>query len=264
MAGRLEGKIAIVTGGGTGIGAATARLFAREGAHVVVCGRRREPLEAVTKTIAGEGGRAEWRSLDVSDEAAAAELIRDTARRRGRLDVLVQNAFQMVAAPIAQMSTVDWHACFKTTLDAVFFGLRAALPLMGAQGGGSIVNVSSTAGHAGQAFLAGYASAKAALENLTRTAAVEGAPERVRVNAVAPGLVATEGTEAAFADPAARRAMESMIPLGRFATPDEIASGMLYLASDEASFVTGACLVIDGGQRASLGAPLSAARLEIG
>ncbi len=229
----------------------------------MICGRRRAPLDAVTKDIASAGGRGEAFALDVADEAALGELVRETASRHGRLDVLVNNAFQMVTAPLAEMTTADWHACFRVTLDAAFFGIRAALPVMSAAGGGSIVNVSSTAGHAGQAYLAGYASAKAALENLTRTAAVEGAAARVRVNAVAPGVIATEGTEAAFAAPGARRAMERMIPLGRFGRPEEVAAPILWLASDEAAFVTGAVIVADGGQRASLGAPLDAERLEI-
>jgi meso-butanediol dehydrogenase/(S,S)-butanediol dehydrogenase/diacetyl reductase len=263
MPGRVQDKVVLITGGGTGIGAATARALGREGARVVICGRRPQPLDEVVKSIESSGGRAEAHSVDVSDEAAYAELIRATAQRHGRLDGLVNNAFHMVAAPLDQLSTEDWHASFRVTLDAAFFGLRVALPLMAAQGGGSIVNVSSTAGHAGQFALAGYASAKAALENLTRTAAVEGAPGCVRVNAVAPGVIATEGTEAAFADAGARRGMEEMIPLGRFGRPDEVAYGILYLISDEASFVTGSCLVIDGGQRASLGAPLSSERLEI-
>ena len=262
--GRVSDKVILITGGGSGIGAATAQLCAREGAQVVICGRRREPLDDVVKRIGDAGGRAEGHSVDVSDEAALTDLIRGTAERHGRLDVLVNNAFHLVAAPIADMSIEDWRACFTVTLDAAFLGLRVAMPIMASQGGGSIVNVSSTAAHAGQFALAGYASAKAALENLTRTAAVEGAPARVRVNAVAPGVVSTQGTDAAFADPTARRGMERLIPLGRFGRVDEIAYGILYLVSDEASFVTGSCLVIDGGQRASLGAPLGDERLEIG
>jgi meso-butanediol dehydrogenase / (S,S)-butanediol dehydrogenase / diacetyl reductase len=254
MAGRLSGKVAIVTGAGSGIGAATALRFAREGARVVLLGRRIEPLERVAAGIARAGGVAETRSVDVTDEAAFAAAIDDTARRHGRLDVLVNNAYGMVAGTLERASTADWHATFRATLDSVFFGVRAALPRMAAQGGGAIVNVSSTAGHAGQAGIGAYASAKAALENLTRTAAVEAAPHGVRVNSVAPGVVATENTVAAFADPRARAAMERCIPLGRFGNPDEIASGIVFLASDEASFVTGACLIVDGGQRASLGA----------
>ncbi len=253
MAGRLAEKIAIVTGAGSGIGAATARLFAREGARVVLCGRRLAPLEAVAAEIAREGFAAEARSADVSDERAFAALVADTVERHGRLDVLVNNAYSMVAGSISTASTEDWHATFRATLDSAFFGLRAALPHMAAQGG-AIVNVSSTAGHAGQAGIGAYAAAKAALENLTRTAAIEAAPQRVRVNTLAPGVIATDGTLAAFADTRARKAMESRIPLGRFGTPDEVANGILFLASDEASFVTGACLIVDGGQRASLGA----------
>ena len=254
MTGRLSGKIAIVTGAGSGIGAATARLFAREGARVVLCGRRLANLERVAAEIARAGGSADSRSVDVTDERAFEALIGDTVSSHGRLDVLVNNAYGMVAGTLARTSTADWHATFQATLDSAFFGLRAALPHMARQGGGAIVNVSSTAGHAGQAGIGAYASAKAALENLTRTAAIEAAPHRVRVNALAPGVVATEGTVAAFADPRARAAMERCIPLGRFGDPDEIANGILFLASDEASFVTGACLIVDGGQRASLGA----------
>ncbi len=254
MAGRLSGKIAIVTGAGSGIGAATARLFAREGARVVLCGRRLAPLEAVAAEIARGGFAAEARSADVADERAFEALVADTVARHGRLDVLVNNAYGMVAGPLASATTEAWHATFRATLDSAFFGLRAALPQMARAGGGAIVNVSSTAGHAGQAGIGAYASAKAALENLTRTAAIEAAPQRVRVNTLAPGVIATEGTLAAFGDPRARAAMEARIPLGRFGAPDEIANGILFLASDEASFITGACLIVDGGQRASLGA----------
>jgi NAD(P)-dependent dehydrogenase (short-subunit alcohol dehydrogenase family) len=254
MAGRLSEKIAIVTGAGTGIGAATARLFAREGACVVLCGRRLAPLEHVALEIARAGGAADARSADVSDERAFESLVADTVARHGRLDVLVNNAYGMVAGPLAGAKTSDWHATFRATLDTAFFGLRSALPHMAKRGGGSIVNVSSTAGHAGQAGIGAYASAKAALENLTRTAAIEAAPHHVRVNTLAPGVIATENTVAAFADPRARAAMERCIPLGRFGAPDEVANGILFLASDEASFVTGACLSVDGGQRASLGA----------
>jgi meso-butanediol dehydrogenase/(S,S)-butanediol dehydrogenase/diacetyl reductase len=256
MGGRLSGKVAIVTGAGSGIGAATARRFAAEGAHVVLCGRRREPLEALAKELASAGLAAEAVPVDVSDEAQVAALVRDTSARHGRLDVLVNNAYQLAAGAVDALSTADWHHNFRTTLDAAFFGLRAALPVMRARGGGSVVNVSSTAGLAGQAGLAGYASAKAALENLTRTAAVEAAAFGVRVNSLCPGVIGTAGTLAAFADPRARRAMERQIPAGRFGTPEEVAAAALFLASDEASFVTGATLIVDGGQRASLGAPL--------
>lgn len=254
MAGRLERKIAIVTGAGSGIGAATALRFAREGARVLLLGRRIEPLERVSAEIARTGGAAELRSVDVTDERAFEAAIDDTVRRHGRLDVLVNNAYGMVAGTLERATTADWHATFRATLDSAFFGVRAALPRMSAQGGGAIVNVSSTAGHAGFPGIGAYASAKAALESLTRTAAVEAAQHGVRVNTLAPGVIATENTIAAFTDPRARAAMEARIPLARFGAVDEIASGILFLASDDASFITGTCLIVDGGQRALLGA----------
>jgi meso-butanediol dehydrogenase/(S,S)-butanediol dehydrogenase/diacetyl reductase len=161
----------------------------------------------------------------------------------------------MTAEPIATMSTSAWKESFTVALDAVFFATRAALPLMAGQGGGVILNISSTAGHAALHSLAGYSSAKAALESFTRVAAIEGAAGGVRVNAIAPGCIATPGTLAAFPTPASRRAMHRLIPLGRFGEPEEIAKAALFLVSDDSSFVTGTCLIVDGGQRASLGAP---------
>lgn len=263
MAGRLEGRVAIVTGGGSGIGAATARRFGREGARVVVCGRRRAPLLALVEALAGEGILAEAVEADVADEAQVAALVHDTARRHGRLDVMVNNAYQMSVGAVDEMDGAAFRGNFRVTLDGAFFGMRAALPGMKAKRRGAIVNVSSTAGLAGQAGLAGYGAAKAALENLTRTAAVEAAPFGVRVNSLCPGVIGTEGTLLAFGDPALRRAMERQIPFGRFGTPEEVAAAALFLASDDAAFVTGATLVVDGGQRASLGAPLLDAGFEV-
>jgi meso-butanediol dehydrogenase/(S,S)-butanediol dehydrogenase/diacetyl reductase len=250
MTGRLAGRIALVTGGGSGIGAATARRLAREGARVVICGRRAAPLQALAAEVPG----IEARVADVSDERAFAELVADTARRHGRLDALVNNAYGMAAGTLEHTSTDDWRATFRATLDGAFFGVRAALPLLAGQGGGSIVNVSSNAGHLGHPGIGAYAAAKAALESLTRTAAIEAAAHGVRVNSVALGVIATEGTLAAFAEAKARVAMQAAIPLGRFGDPDEIAAAIAFLVSDDASYVTGACLVVDGGQRAQLAA----------
>lgn len=255
MGERLKGKIALVTGGGTGIGAATARRFAAEGATVVVCGRRKAPLEGVAAEIDAAGGRCEAEPADVSDEGAFVSLIDRIVARHGRLDVLVNGAFFLKAGPIEAMSLEDWRASFRTTLDATFVGTRKALEVMGRQGGGSVVNISSTAGQAGQPSLAGYSASKAALDNFSMTAACEGAARGVRVNVVAPGVIATENTLAAFADPRARSAMERLVPMGRFGRPEEIANAIVFLASDESSFVTGAVLIADGGQRAAIGAP---------
>lgn len=253
--GRLDSRVALVTGGGSGIGAAIARALAAEGAWVCVCGRRDDNLQGTLDAMREAGGEGAAEVCDVADEVAVDGLLRALAASRGRFDILVNNAFRMSTGPIAEMTTRAWRESFDVALDAVFFAMRTALPLMAAGGGGAILNISSTAGHAGQHSLAGYGSAKAALENLTRVAAIEGAAHGIRVNALAPGCIATPGTLAAFATPAARRGMERMIPLGRFGEPEEIARAALFLVSDDASFVTGACLVADGGQRASLGAP---------
>jgi meso-butanediol dehydrogenase/(S,S)-butanediol dehydrogenase/diacetyl reductase len=253
--GKLDGRTALITGSGTGIGAAMAAAFAAEGAHVVVSGDREASLEETAARIAAGGGSAETRVCDVTDEAALTAMIDDLFADGRRLDILVNNAFRMTAEPIATMTTAAWRDSFTVALDAVFVATRAALPRMAAAGGGAILNISSTAGHAALHSLAGYSSAKAALESFTRVAAIEGAAGGVRVNALAPGCIGTPGTLAAFPTEQARRAMYRLIPLGRFGEPEEIAKAALFLVSDDASFVTGTCLVVDGGQRASLGAP---------
>jgi len=252
---RLDGKIALVTGGGTGIGAAIAKRFAAEGARVAICGRRAKLLERVVGEIRAAGGSAEGTPLDLSDEASARGFVASAAERHGRIDVLVNNAMQLVVKPLAQMSTEEWRKSLAVALDAVFFTTSEALPRMLSQGGGSIVNVSSLAAHFSDAGLGGYSAAKAGLESLSRAAALEGAARNVRVNVLALGMHASEAGEEAYRDPSARRAMERRIALGRFGRPEEAAAAALFLASDEASFITGATLIHDGGQSASLGSP---------
>jgi meso-butanediol dehydrogenase/(S,S)-butanediol dehydrogenase/diacetyl reductase len=256
----LDGKVALVTGGGTGIGAAVAKRFAREGAHAVICGRRAQLLEEVVHEIRAAGGQADAVPTDLAQEEKARAFVSDAARRYGRLDVLVNNAVQMVILPIAEMTTEEWHKSLGVGLDAVFVATQEAMRIMAGAGGGAIVNISSLAAHASDPGLGGYSAAKAGLEGFTRAAALEGAPEGIRVNALCLGMIATEQGEDAYPDPAARRAMEARIGLGRFGRPEEIASCALFLASDEASFVTGTTLIADGGQSASLGSP----RLEEG
>ncbi len=255
MGQRLECKVAIITGAGTGIGAATARLFAREGATVAMCGRRIEPLKAVAKEIMDAGGKADYQSVDVSDDVLFTKFIESTREKYGALDILVNNAFGMVIGMLESLSTEDWHAAFRTTLDATFYGIRAAMPIMASQGGGAIVNISSNAAHGGQEAIGAYGAAKAATENLTRTAAIEGARRKVRVNTVVPGFTATEPVKATYSAPSTRRAIENIIPLGRMGEPEEVANAILFLGSDESSFITGACLVVDGGYLAALGVP---------
>ncbi len=255
MGQRIKGKVAIITGAGTGIGAATARLFASEGATVAICGRRVEPLQAVAKEIEDAGGRADFQSVDVSYDVQFTAFVESTMEKYGRLDILVNNAFGMVMGMLENMSTEDWHAAFRTTLDASFYGIRASMPIMAKQGGGSIVNIGSSAAHGGQEALGAYGAAKAAIENLTRTAAIEGALRNVRVNTVTPGFIATEPVKAAYTSPATRRAIENIIPLGRMGEPEEVANAFLLLGPVGSSVIAGACLVVDGGGRASLGMP---------
>jgi NAD(P)-dependent dehydrogenase (short-subunit alcohol dehydrogenase family) len=255
MSQRIKDKVAIISGGGTGIGAATARLFASEGATVAICGRSIEPLQAVAQEIKDAGGRADFQSVDVSDDVQFTAFVESTREKHGRLDIIVNNAFGMVVGMLEDMSTEDWHAAFSTTLDATFYGIRAAMPIMAKQGRGSIINIGSSASHGGQPALGAYGAAKAAIENLTRTAAIEGAVRNVRVNTVTPGFIATEPVKAAYTEPATLRAIESIIPLGRMGEPEEVANAILFLGSDESSFITGACLVVDGGNLASLGIP---------
>ena len=167
---RLAGKVALVTGGGTGIGAATAIRFAQEGATVVVCGRRKEPLDEVVAKIKASGGKAEAVQADVSNEAGYTAAIEGAAQRHGRLDVLVNNAMAFSWGDIENTSTADWHSNFSTSVDGTFWGTRAAMKLMKGRGG-SIINLSSICGLQGTAAMAGYSAAKAAVIGFSRAAA---------------------------------------------------------------------------------------------
>jgi NAD(P)-dependent dehydrogenase (short-subunit alcohol dehydrogenase family) len=252
MNGRLNDKVALITGAGSGIGAATARRFAEEGATVVLCGRRREPLQTQVDAIVAAGGRAEAAPVDVSDEHGFTEVIRATAAKYGHLDILVNNAVTTSGGMIDGMSTADWKGNFTATLDGTFFGVRAALPIMTQQGGGAIVNVASVCGLLGTPGTAGYSAAKAGVINFTRVAALEGARSKVRVNVVAPGAVFTPAFESSVPAGKARELTAASIPLGRVADPRELANAILFLASDESSFITGTTLVVDGGKTCEL------------
>lgn len=247
----LEGKIAFVTGGGSGIGAATAERFAQEGANVVICGRRKQPLDEVVARIKAAGGSAEAIVVDVGNEAQFVGALEQTAKKHGSLDILVNNAMAYTWGGIDGMTTADWHANFSTSVDGTFWGTRTALKLMGAKGG-SIVNISSICGTLGTPFMSGYSAAKAAILNFSRAAAAEGAPAGVRVNVVIPAVVETPATAGMLADEASRKNTEKLIPMGRVGQSGELANAVLFLASDEASYVTGAALPVDGGRSAVL------------
>lgn len=251
MAGRMEGKVAFVTGGGSGIGAATASRLAEEGAVVVICGRRREPIEAVAADIVAAGGKAEAVVVDVSNEQAFVGALEDVAKRHGKLDVLVNNAMAYTWGSLEEMSTADWHANFSTSVDGTFWGTRTAMRLM-KEKGGSVINVSSICGSFGAPWMSGYSAAKAAVDNFSRAAAAEGAPYGIRVNVVIPAVVETPATAGMLVDEASRKKTEQLIPMGRVGQPIDLANAILFLASDEASYITGASLPVDGGRTSVL------------
>ena len=248
---RMQGKVAFVTGAGTGIGAATALRLAQEGATVVICGRRQAPLDEVVAQIKAAGGKAEAVQADVSDEAGFTAAIEAAAQRHGKLDVLVNNAMAYSWGSIEDTSTADWHSNFSTSVDGTFWGTRAAMKLMKAQGG-AIINVSSICGLLGTAQMSGYSAAKAAIINFSRAAAAEGAAQGIRVNVVIPAVVETPATAGMLSDAASRQNTEKLIPMGRVGQPEELANAILFLASDEASYITGAALPVDGGRSAVL------------
>lgn len=256
MAGRLEGKVAVVTGAGSGIGRASALRFASEGATVVVADVAGAAAEAVAAEIAAAGGRSTARLVDVSSSAAVDAMVDEAVARFGRLDVLMNNAAAPHGAPVAATTDADWRRVMGVTLDGVFHGVRAALRVMVPQGSGSILNISSGAGLGGEVMLGAYGAAKAAVINLTKTAAVENAASGVRVNCICPGPIATPPLKAWLdAIPGGVDHFEKQIPARRIGDPGEIASVALFLASDEASYVTGAVIVADGGVNARTATP---------
>ncbi|GAA1503581.1 SDR family NAD(P)-dependent oxidoreductase [Nocardioides humi] len=235
---RLKDKVAVVTGGAVGIGLATARLFAEEGATVVVADLEKPEQEV-------DGPDLEYAELDVTDEHAWARVVDEVVARHGRLDVLVNNAGVIDYAAIDAVTAADWARVVGVDQTGVFLGMRAALGPMLAQGSGSIINLSSAWGVVGSEGVAAYQAAKGGVRGLTRNGAVTYARRGVRVNTVIPGWVTTPLTDA---QPAEKNAeVIALTPLGYGAEPRDIAWGCVYLASDESRYVTGSELVIDGG-----------------
>ena len=253
---RFAEKVAIVTGGSMGIGRATALQLAREGAHVIACARRKPRLEALEAEIREFGGSFEGVALDVADIDAFATLIATTAREHGRLDVLVNNAPSVIGGMVLDQNIEDWRANFGVSVESVFIGVQAAMKVMQPQGYGSIINVSSVSSlRAGQAAGA-YSAAKAAVNQFTMCAAMEAAPHNVRINVVAPGAVETPGLDASvMKSEAMKKLMGDAIPLKRIGMPEEMAEAICFLGSDDASFITGVVLPVDGGKTPHLHVP---------
>jgi 3(or 17)beta-hydroxysteroid dehydrogenase len=246
---RLAGKVALISGGARGMGAAEARLFTREGARVVIGDLLESEGRAVETEVRAAGGECVFVRLDVTSEGDWQRAVALAEERFGALHVLVNNAGIGLAASRVEDATAEaWDQVMAVNAKGVFLGTRAAIPALRRAGGGSIVNISSQLGLVGMDNISPpYPASKGAVRLLTKVTALQYAKDRIRVNSVHPGPVVTPMTEARRRDPASYQLMLSRIPMGRYGEPDEVAYGVLYLASDESSWTTGSELVIDGG-----------------
>jgi NAD(P)-dependent dehydrogenase (short-subunit alcohol dehydrogenase family) len=256
MADRVKGKVALVTGGASGIGRSSALLLAKEGAAVAVTDIQDDAGKDVVAAIKKDGGAALYIRHDVADEAAWESAVAQVKDRFGRLDILVNNAGIAITGSVLTMTLADWRRQQAINLDGVFLGVKHSLPLMRASGGGSIINISSLAGLKGSATLAGYCATKGGVRLFTKAVAMECAAARdnVRVNSVHPGIIETPiwnailpGASGGANAPNLDAISEQGVPTGKKGLPEDIAQGILFLASDESRYMTGSELVIDGG-----------------
>lgn len=252
--GRLEGKVAFIAGASSGIGRATAKRFAEEGAMTVFCARRKEMLDSLAAEITAAGGRCEAMVVDISDLDAYTGALERTAETHGRLDAFVHNAMYGSFCMLGETSIAEWQASFKVNADASFAATMAAIRIMKPRGQGSIVNIATIAALRSVPGLGAYAASKAALISMSQTAAIEAARANIRVNIVVPGVIDTESMRGSFNnDPNIAAMAAAAIPMGRFGTPEELANAVLFLSSDEASYITGHSLLVDGGKYVQLG-----------
>lgn len=249
---RLKDKVAVVTGAAAGIGRAIATVFAEEGAHVFVTDVNGEGAAAVAGDLAGRGLGATSLAVDVSRGQDVTALIRDVEKGFGKADIVVNNAGLNVRSDFRHLSDADWVKIREVNLDGVVRVARDTFSLLKASGAGSLINVSSIMGQRGLRQLAGYSATKGAVTALTKALAVEYAPYNIRVNTLAPGYIDTALTERFLKNPYVSKALLDKTPMRRFGTPQEIARAALFLASDDAAYVTGAELVVDGGMAAGL------------
>ena len=245
---RLEGKVAIISGGARGMGAAEARMFAQEGAKVVIGDLLEEEGLKVAAEIGEAGGEALFVWLDVTDEASWQSAVEAAVERFGKVDILVNNAAILRTQGLLETTEEIWDEVMDVNTKGTFLGTKSVIPEMRKAGGGSIINISSGAGITGSQRNTAYHASKGAVRIFTKSAAIQYAGENIRVNSVHPGPIDTDMLASSMEAPGARRPED--VPLGRHGRPEEVAYGVLYLASDEASFVTGSEVVIDGGRTA--------------
>jgi meso-butanediol dehydrogenase/(S,S)-butanediol dehydrogenase/diacetyl reductase len=255
MTGRFEGKVVLITGAASGIGAATARRFHAEGARLVLGDLQLAALEAFAKELDPSGRSVFAQGLDVADRAQVEAFTDAGAARFGRLDVLFNNAGIGALGKTPDLDPEVWKRTIDVDLNSVFYGCRAGIPHLRRAGGGAIVNTASISGTAGDYGLAAYNAAKGAVLNYTRALAIDHAREGIRVNAVCPGAIETGLTRIPFQNATLLREYGERIPMGRVGRAEEIASVVAFLASDDASYLTGAGIVVDGGITAATGQP---------
>lgn len=244
---RLKDKVAIVTGGGQGIGRAIAVEFAKEGAKVAVNARRPEPLEAVVKEIKAQGGEALVAAGDVSMISDVDGIVEKTVNAFGRLDILVNNAGILISADVAHHTEQIWDDTMDINVKGTFLCIQRGLPEMIKQGKGKIINIASIAGQIGFPNAAAYCASKGAIMGLTKALAMELAPKKINVNAIGPGDVRTPLNAHLLSDPAYLKSRVDQTPYGRVGEVADIAPAAVYLASDESDFVNGITLTVDGG-----------------
>ena len=248
---RLENKVAVISGGARGIGASITGLFAREGAKIVIGDILEEEGRRTAAAITDGGGDCVFVRLDVTSEPDWEKAIGEAISRFGRLDILVNNAGISARGNVEETSEAEWTRTMDINVKGAFLGSKQAIPFMRTAGGGSIINISSGAGIAPQPGTSGaYAASKGAVRIFSKSTAIQYAQDNIRCNSVHPGPIETDMLRATRPDENALDVMMGRVPLGRFGRPEEIAYGVLYLASDESSFVTGSELVIDGGRTA--------------
>ena len=245
---RLKDKVAIVTGSTSGIGIGIAKLYAAEGAKVVICGRRAEKGQAVVDEIVKAGGEASYHYMDITDTASIESLMKDTVEKYGKLDILVNNAANVALKDgrVDELTVEMWDAIFQSDMRGTFYTTKCALPYLAQNGGGSIVNIGSMASCAGDLGSTAYACAKAGVDMLTQSVALQYGKQNIRCNCVRPGLIVTPQNEA-HVPQALKDIFLSNICVNRYGCPEDIGHLCVYLGSDESAYVTGQIMTVDGG-----------------